>query len=271
MKRNRNTVARAQSDAPPADIADVLRSQARSHSSNSSWAEALESWQQLLQVVPNDFEAQYRIGQARFHLGHMEQAAAHAFQAWIQVPNDTRPGLIVARALHRLQQWDSAARAWEALSQLEPNNFEHHYRQSQALGQLGQRQAAIEAAQRALKIKPGDEDSQRLMQRISGGYIAPDSSAFNQEASLLLSEAREYSRSKRWLEAIAAWLRFTELVPRDFEGHYRLAQAQQAVGEIEAALTSATRAASLNPADSRIHLLLARLKSSVKDWKGAEE
>lgn len=249
---------------------DALREQGRQQSKALSWTDALASWRRLAEIEPDDFESWYRQAQSLFFLGQIDSAVQLARHAWSLAPNDERPGVILARALHRTQVWAEAAQCWQRLLALNPKNFEAALRLSQSLAALGHFSVARTAAEYALLIKPGDAEALKVLERVPGERGGDDLSGMTESLAMLLSQAREYSKNRLWPEAQEAWYQYTTRAPKDFEGYYRLAQALYAQGQHAQAIAVSRRAAEFDRGNVRNQMLLGRLLLEAKDWAGAE-
>jgi glycosyltransferase involved in cell wall biosynthesis/tetratricopeptide (TPR) repeat protein len=257
VKRHPRKTTRRPAGAP---APDALRDLARRQSGAAAWAEALASWQELSAREPDDFESWYRQAQSLFHLGHIDPSIDMARHAWTLAPQDPRPGVILSRALHRSQLWREAAHCWQRVLFLDPASYEAAFRLAQALASDGQSQAAMQACQHALELKPGDAAAAQLLQRLGGGYGPLPSDGASEKTVLLLAEARDLSRQKSWDEARQRWQQYGELTGHDFEASFRLGQSFFEAGNLAQARKWLDRAVKLREGHEEAAVLLARVR-----------
>lgn len=169
---------------------------------------ALKTVEQAVTLAPDNFDAQFALGRARYGAGD-PTGAAKSFRAAVELrPGDARARFFLATALEGAGETEAALAAYRELLTLRPESADGH------LG-LG-----------ALLIKLGgertDEGTKELMRAISlNGDLY--------EARITLGRA--LVRAGRAQEAVEHLERAAALAPGNPEPHYQLALAYRRLGK----------------------------------------
>jgi len=83
-----------------------------------------------------------------------------------EAPEDHSARFALALAYVFAQRWEQAARELELVIQALPEYADARYRLALCRAQLGQRDAAVEAARAAIRLEPGQKRYQRLLQSL---------------------------------------------------------------------------------------------------------
>jgi glycosyltransferase involved in cell wall biosynthesis/predicted Zn-dependent protease len=268
-------MTRGSQDAEHASAADAIP-QARASSERREWQQAEAAWRQIATQLPGFLEAHWRLAEACLGLDLTDAALDAARRATEIQPDDGRSRLFLARALSRLPDPSTARDAWRAVLDVAPLSFEGWCRIAELHAQLGDPAAATDAAQRALEIRPTDPNSHKLLKRLSklqsgsgivaGGSLAAAPLIAPSTGTLQAEAARAASDRQDWESAARAWASRVAGDPTSHEAQYRLAEAELGLGNAEAALAAADRAAELRPGDLRSAVLVGRILSQSRNF-----
>ena len=180
-------------------------------------AGALKSVEQAVRLAPENFDAQFALGRARFGAGD-DAGAVAAFRAAVALnPRDARARFFLATALERAGNTDGALAAYRELAAAQPRASEGHLGLGVLLLKRGGREAeeGIRELQRALEIDPNIYEARVALGRA------------------LVARGRAD-------EAVEHLRRAAELAPANPEPHYQLSLAYRRLGRgQEAAAESA--------------------------------
>jgi tetratricopeptide (TPR) repeat protein len=172
-------------------------------------------------------EANFRLAEALFHAGRRDDALECCRRALPEVANDAAMLHLGAWVFSNCACHDEAAAAYCRLLELCPDWIEGHRHASGALAASGQIDAAILHAMAA---------SDRV----------PASAEFALHAGSLLLSAERHDEAADYLDRVMA------LEPDNAHAFYTAAAACRALGQRDAAIALAQRAASLAPGDTRL-------------------
>lgn len=158
---------------------------------------------------------------------------------------DLRRRLLAAEELLKAGRRDAAARAFEEVLAVEPENRFAMLRAGIALLDAGRLPAATRRLEGAVALDPD---------RV--------------EARFALGDALQ--RQGRWAEAIPQWMELVRLQPRRFQGWANLATALAAEKRPGDAAEAATRAVELAPEEARLRLDLVRYLQDAGDTEAAK-
>jgi tetratricopeptide (TPR) repeat protein len=141
------------SDALPAhnNLGIALRQDGR-------MAEAMEQFQAVLRIDPNDTEARDNLGNALFRTGQMSEAIQQ-YEESLQInPADARAHNGMGTVLAKMRHLPEAAEHLEIALRINPNDEKMHYSMALLKLQMGQTREAMEQFEAALEINPNDAD-----------------------------------------------------------------------------------------------------------------
>jgi tetratricopeptide (TPR) repeat protein len=139
---------------PVVDPVSTLRDDALAHTRDRQWASADEVWRRILDHDATNWEALYRLCEASFCLGNINDTIALGERAQALQPGDLRPLLFLGRGYLRARNFKAAQKIWARLTDANPAFYEAWFRLAQSQSETGQRVAAIEAIDRALGLEP---------------------------------------------------------------------------------------------------------------------
>jgi len=116
--------------------------------------EALPALQKATELLPDDVEAHYNLGNTLRGLGQLNTAVASYHRALEIKPDLAEAHNNLGITLQDLGQLDLAIESYRRALKIKPDYAEAHYNLGIALRDLGQLDLAIESYRRALKIKP---------------------------------------------------------------------------------------------------------------------
>jgi tetratricopeptide (TPR) repeat protein len=116
--------------------------------------EAIQHYEQALQINSSDAEAHNNLANALFQMGSVRAAIEHYEQALRIRPNDSGVCNNLGNALMRAGNIPAAMERYEQALRISPNDAVVHHNLGSALMQSGNVEAAIEHYERALHIAP---------------------------------------------------------------------------------------------------------------------
>ncbi len=273
-------------DAMPRSAA-VVAAQADAAMAAREWLTARTLLERALQIEPNAGRLAYKLGQVHRHLGNIDQA-----RQWLERRSEVAPGvedpllLEVAslsmspkffmkageRAWRRGDQ-DEALAAWRNAVALAPNDVDAGLVLSHALGETGDRDAAILEARRILDLDPQSSRGWYLLayhQRDavdpSGAVDALDKSlALAGDSTTLALRAALRMRTGRFGEAAADYAILARERPDDAYVRYWAGMAQLGAGDCPAARGELDAAIRLQPAWGQAHIAMTRADALCGD------
>lgn len=194
---------------------------------------ALKAFDQALRLRDNHFGAHYNRGLALMQLGRLEEAKLSLARAAAIDPRSTPAFFALGQALHRLGELPLATSSLARAVALSPDNAEAHAALAAAFLEDGWTMAALDEAEKSLKIDP----------HYSFGLIV---------------HGRVLADLNRLDESIAAHERAVGVAPDSLEALIALGTSYLSRGRTDAARETFLKARSTKPDDARILLNLAR-------------
>ncbi|MDJ1175205.1 CHAT domain-containing protein [Roseofilum capinflatum] len=183
---------------------------------------AIASYDQALEIKPDDHYAWNGRGVALGDLGRTEEAIASYDRALDIKPDFHQAWFNRGVALYALGRYEEAIASWDRALDIKPDYHEAWYNRGNALGDLGRNEEAIASYDRALESKPDFHDAWR-----------------NRGNAL-----RDLGRNE---EAIASFDRALESKPDFHEAWYNRGNALRDLGRKEEAIASYDRALEIKP------------------------
>jgi tetratricopeptide (TPR) repeat protein len=118
------------------------------------YEEAIVSYDEALKFKPDDYEAWYKRGIALSQLGRLEEAIASFDNALKIKPDDHKPWFVRGLVLDYLGRCEEAITSYDQALKINPDDHSACYNRGIALSQLGRLEGAIASFDQALKIKP---------------------------------------------------------------------------------------------------------------------
>jgi len=203
------------------------------------WIEAIEHYEQAVQLNPNFFEAHDSLGVALSTLGKLPEAIQHHERALQLKPDFAEAHFNLGRALAKQGKPNEAIEHYKRALQLKPDLVEAHYNLGSKLAAQGKWSEAIEHYERALQFKPDDADIHNNL----GAALAAQGN---------------------WAGAIEHCKRALQLKPDFAEAHYNLGHALLQQGRTNDGLEHFQRALDLATAQGHAAVaetIRTRLKS----------
>ena len=170
----------------------------------NSYAEAIDEYNQLLEIDSNYFQAWTNRGYALAGLQEYEQMRDSCTTATIIDPNAVYAWNCRGEALHNLTRYEEAVEAFDRAISLNPNDPIFPINKSESLRALGDSKASVASIQQAVEVLESIE-SQAGAQKIKGEFAV---------ALTLLGNS--YRQEKEYIRAISAYDRAIEYSPNYF-------------------------------------------------------
>jgi tetratricopeptide (TPR) repeat protein len=199
-------------------------------------SDAIGQYEQALRIKPNYAEAHYNLGIVLEHTGNVREAVDHFEQALQSKPDYAGVHYDLGLALAQLGRMPEARAHWEEALRLNPDYAEAHYNLGLALAQLGRVQEAIEHYEQALRLKP-------------------DYAGAHYDLGLALAQLG------RMPEAVGHWEEALRLNPDYAEPHYALGIALEQAGRPRDAIGHYEQALRIKPDFTAARNALARLQA----------
>jgi tetratricopeptide (TPR) repeat protein len=152
------------------------------------FAGALESYQETVELNPNDSTALNNLGQALVRVGRPIEALPYFERATAISPSEWTPRFNLAHAYGTMGDWTHAITEYERAVELFPDDYVTHYNLALAFHKAGREEPAVAEYRRAIALAPG-------------------------EASFRLSLGISYERLQRPIDAAAAYEEYLDLAP----------------------------------------------------------
>jgi Flp pilus assembly protein TadD len=212
------------------NLGNVLRAQGKT-------MEAIEHYEQVLELEPDYAEAHKNLGFALSLVGNAGAAAAHYEKALRITPDDTHVRNNLGNVLLRLGRVQEAIAQYETVLRSSPGFAETHYNLGLALQQAGRFQEAVGQFEQAARLEP-------------------DSASAHYNWGLALAQLGRLS------EAVEHWETALRIDPDYAEAHYNLGIALERAGRVAEAIGHYERAVQLRPDYARARNRLARLQAA---------
>ena len=189
-------------------------------------------------------ESQMAVGEALIRLGQLEEATNILDEVAADHPTRIGPLVLLARALHRAQDFESAEQRWRAVLARDPQSFE-------GLWRLGD-----------ILLRRGDIDE-------AGKLLGQAEAVQPHHDGLQISLARLSTTSNDFATAGRRWAAVLERNPELNEAHLKLAEAVLRVEDWDEVAGHLTLLEQQRPDSPEARLLRARLASRAEEWDSA--
>ena len=273
-------------DAMP-ESAAVIAAQADAAMAAREWPTAKALLLRALEIEPNAGRLAYKLGQVQRRLGNRDQA-----RQWLERRSEVAPGiedpllLEVAslsmspkffmkageRAWRRGDREEALA-AWRNAVALAPGDVDAGLVLAHALGEVGERDAALTETRRVLEIDPQSARGWYLV-----AYLQRDANdttdaldatsrslALDGDTTTRALRAALRMRAQRFGEAADDYALLAKSLPEDAYVHYWMGMAQLAAGNCPAARLALAKAVRLQPTWGQAHIAQTRADASCGD------
>lgn len=196
-------------------LATMLKQQGRN-------AEVLAPTQKIAELLPDDAEAHFRLGNALLEFGQADGAVASYRRALEIKPDFAEAHSNLGSALHELGRLNEAEASCRQALQINPDYAEAHSNLGAALNDLGRLAEAETSFRRALQIKPDF-------------------------AEALNNRSNTFKDLGRLTEAEACCRRALEIKPDYAEAHHNMGNILKDLSRLDEAETSYRRALEIKP------------------------
>jgi tetratricopeptide (TPR) repeat protein len=261
--------------------------------------QALECWEQCLQLNPNYAYADYGMGMVAaknedyrkatellrkavrldpgFFPGRIALADALAglnqpkeviaiLEDHVRRDPRSQGFFLLGQAYFQMQQFEKARENLEAAIQRYPKYGEAYYRLSAVYTRLGQQDKAGQCIQKSRELKAEQRQDERVKKKEYDDLNA----VRNRVAETYTSAGRLYLTEKKHIEAERLWRRAAELSPKNVECRQGLAWLCREQVRIPETIAILEQLAAIQPKDPGIWLEIGRLHAELNQYATAE-
>jgi len=197
--------------------------------------QAVERYQQYLDIKPKDAEARYTLGLALEELQRWEDAI-EAYQQVLAINADDVITIIrLGNVFHTLNRWPRSIALYEQALALQPDNVLVHRHLGASLQKSGQMKKAIKCFEQALSLQPDYVDARIKLAQV----------------------LRELGRAE---EALAQLEQVIDLKPDETEAHIIVALTLRELGEAERAIEQLERHLGTKPDCGALYYHIAMIE-----------
>ncbi len=141
-----------------------LMSIARSYFNSAIYDKAIENYEKLLKLTPDDINVHYMIGLSHLKVNAKDAAFAKFEQILTEIDPDHKPTLkILASTSFGDENFEQALKYYSKLAALEPDNYEYTRFWAYSLEKLNRKAEAAEVYEKLLKIKDDDPNIRNMV------------------------------------------------------------------------------------------------------------
>jgi radical SAM superfamily enzyme YgiQ (UPF0313 family)/Flp pilus assembly protein TadD len=222
-------------------------------------------WYRAAELLPEDPEVHYNLGDCYRALGQMAEAAACYRRVLALSPNELGAYLNLGMIHHQTGRLDEAEAAYRQVQRLKPDLTEAYYNLALLFKQQGRFDEAVEDFSRAIALRPDFIEARNNLgiSLAALGRQGDAEAAWRHALRLqpnhlptLFSLALLLSGQQRWAEAEAVLRQMLKINPELPEVHFRLGVALHALDRFNQAETSYRQALRRNPDFAEAHCAL---------------
>jgi tetratricopeptide (TPR) repeat protein len=232
--------------------------------------EAVQQYNESLQLVPTDPRAHEDLASALLNLDHAQEAVGQFHEALRLAPGQPNSCDGYGLALVKLGQVSKAIGEYQEALRIDPDYVEAHNNLGVAFGQTGRIPEAIAQFEEALRLNPDYAEAhndlgyafsqtgrleQARAQFAAALQIDPDFAEAHNNLALVLDQLG------RTTEAIAQYEEVLRLEPGYAEAHYNLGNALASLGRVPEAIAQLQEALRLKPDHAPARDKLAQLQA----------
>jgi tetratricopeptide (TPR) repeat protein len=249
--------------------------------------EAESELRNSIKLQPDSTEALNMLGKVLMKLERPDSAIKIFDQVLGIIPDDFQAWYGKAGANLRLARWKAAAAAYNEAIRIKPDSFGSYYNMAVAFEEMGKGKEAIEAYGNAIRINPGFKEAYNnlgIALCMSGRYeealeVYEEGIKRNPgEYSLYFNMGMCYYEEGIYAEAISAYRKALDLKPDELEIYYYLGSALTEMRRYNDAIEAYESALAIKPADGELHYnmaaiyaMLGRYDISIENLKRAIE
>ncbi|SDF68902.1 MULTISPECIES: tetratricopeptide repeat protein [unclassified Duganella] len=247
--------------AIPSNV-DQLFAQGVQFHSEGQLPQALQAYEQVLQLDPGHFDALHNTGIAAFQSGNFDAAAGFIRSALAVNPEHANALNNLGNALREMQQLEEALRSYDRALTLAPADANTHFNRAVTLQSLMRSAEALQAYEQALNLDAGDDQAWSNRAALlwqTGQYdlalvntdqalvLNPQNiEALNHRGNILQDQGQHEQAEQSYRQALA-------LYPEYADAHYNLGRLLLAGERHADALQHLDQAVSLHPQHVQAH------------------
>jgi tetratricopeptide (TPR) repeat protein/SAM-dependent methyltransferase len=238
---------------------ESLQKMAEDSEAKGQWETAIDRYQKILEIQPNNVAARIKLANAFQELNKIEEAIAYYQNAIAINPNlPFRVYLNLGDALYEKEQLDEAIAAYQHASQLQPNlPFRYYQILSELLVKTERLEEAMVYYQKAVELKPNSQGLYLNLAKIAGKISDFDVAIASYKKAIELKQNTPFwvyknlgdalENKGRLDEAIASYQKALELKPDLFWGYYNLGNIFTKQSKTDEAIAAYKRASEIDP------------------------
>jgi predicted O-linked N-acetylglucosamine transferase (SPINDLY family) len=224
--------------------------------------DAVNALQKAAELLPNDAEAHYNLGNILKDLKQLNEAAASYRRALKITPNIDGGHNNLGNVLRDLGQLKEAAASYRRALAINPKSAGIHNNLGNVLRELGKFDDALESCHRALAISPDFADAHYNLGNILNDLKRPDEAAASYRRALAIKPdlpevhinlGNVLKSLGHFSDAEASYRRALEITPDSPEIVSNLGNVLQAVGQFDAASEKYNQALEIRPGYVEAH------------------
>ncbi|HLD13222.1 MAG TPA: tetratricopeptide repeat protein, partial [Burkholderiales bacterium] len=243
---------------------------AAAHQELGNFAQAADTYRQVIALDPDHVEAHYYLGNTCLALGDGPGAIVAFREATRLQPGHRQAHVNLGALLDVQHNYTAAETSLRAALQLEPSDAELHYNLGNVLQAQNRFEEAVDAYRQAQALRPNDADSHCNLGNALTGLGRYDEALICFEQALKLNPnltaahnnlGNTLAQMNRYDEAIACYRRALAINPRYADAQTNLGNVQRYRGELRESIASHRQAIGMRPeyADAHFNLAFALL------------
>lgn len=235
---------------------DQLLAQGIQFHSAGQLPQALQSYEQVLQLEPQHFDALHNTGIAAFQSGNFDVAASFFRSALAVDPAHAAAHNNLGNALREMQLMEEALRSYDRALALAADDANTHFNRAVTLQSLLRTDEALQAYEQALALDAGDDQAWNNRGALLWQTQQHNLALINVEQALLLNPQNIEAHNHRGNilqdlgqpdAAEESYRQALALLPDYADAHYHLGRLQLSAQRYDEALASLDQAITLDP------------------------
>jgi len=240
--------------------------------------DALEAFRKVVELMPNDPDAHYNLGNALKDIGQFDNAASSYRRVLKMKPDFAEAHNNLGITLRNLGQIEEAVASCRRALEIKPNLAEAHNNMGIALRDLLQYEDAVKSLRRAVEIKPDYAEAYNNMGSVLRDFlqyedavrslrraveIKPDYAEAHNNMGIVLHDMGLYS------DAVTSCRRAVEIKPDFAEAYFNLGGSLREIGHLNEALSCCRHAVKIKPDSSPAHVILGLVLQDLDQYEDA--